>query len=138
MTLILPALANGFGILLVKQFMVSLPDEMLDAARIDGASEFGLFVRVALPLARRGLATLTLLTFLSSWNDFIWPLIVLNDKMMYTLPVGLAVLKGHALWNTPWGQVMAASFMASLPVLIMFILMQRRFISGLQMGAIKG
>lgn len=137
-TLILPALASGFGIFLMKQFMMSLPDEMMDAARIDGASEFGIFWRVALPLARPGLATLTLFTFLSSWNDFIWPLIVLNKKLMYTLPVGLAVLKGHDLWNTPWGHTMAAAFISSLPILLIFVLMQKQFISGLHLGSVKG
>lgn len=136
-TLILPAIASGFGVFLMKQFMMSLPNEMMDAARIDGASEFGIFYRVALPLARPGLATLTLLTFLASWNDFIWPLIVLNKKLMYTLPVGLAVMQGHDLWNTPWGHTMAAAFVASVPVLVVFVLMQRHFISGLHLGAIK-
>jgi ABC-type glycerol-3-phosphate transport system permease component len=136
-TLILPALASGFGVFLMKQFMMSLPDEVLDAARIDGSSEFGLFYRIALPLSRPGLATLGLLSFLGSWNDFVWPLIVLNDKAMYTLPVGLAAMKGFNIWQTPWGYTMAAAFLASAPILVVFSLMQRQLVSGLYLGAVR-
>jgi ABC-type glycerol-3-phosphate transport system permease component len=136
--LIIPQLASGFGIFLMKQFMTSLPDELIDAARIDGCSEGRIFWFIALPLARPGVATLVILSFLATWNDFTLPLIVMNKETMYPLSVGLALLKGYSLWNTPWGQLMTAAFLASLPMIVIFLLMQRQFISGLHLGAVKG
>jgi ABC-type glycerol-3-phosphate transport system permease component len=135
--LFIPQLANGFGIFLMRQFMTMISDELLDSARIDGCSEFGIFWRIAAPLARPALATLAILSFMRAWNDFVWPLIVLKDKEMFTLPVGLAIMRGYSIWKVPWGEVMAASFIASVPILLIFLLMQRHFIGGLQVGSVK-
>jgi multiple sugar transport system permease protein len=135
--LILPFLAGPFGVFLMRQFMQSIPDELLEAARIDGASEYYIFWRIALPLAGAALATLAILTFLGSWNAFIWPLIVATDDRMYTLPVALATFS-VGQYSADYGLLMAGSVALVIPVLIVFLLLQRFFIEGIAMTGIKG
>ncbi len=135
--LIVPGMAPAFGIFLMRQFMVnSVPTEILDAGRIDGSSEFGLFFRLVLPLARPAIGALTIFTFLGSWNSFIWPLIILRSADKYTLPIGLQNLLG--LYNQEYGMILAAAFLVALPIIVLFVLMQRQFIAGLTVGSVKG
>ncbi|MEW6445512.1 MAG: carbohydrate ABC transporter permease [Pseudomonadota bacterium] len=133
---LVPMLASIFGIFLVRQYAQNIPDAMLDAARLDGAGEFRLFWSVVLPMLRPILATLALFTFMGSWNDFMWPLIVLSDGAMHTLPVALANLSGEHMQDTEL--MMAASTLTVLPVLIVFLILQRQYIAGLTQGSLKG
>jgi multiple sugar transport system permease protein len=133
---IIPTLASIFGIFLVRQYALSFPDELLDAARIDGASELRIYWSVVLPTIRPILATLAIWTFLSTWNDFMWPLIVLSDESRYTLPVALANLVGEHAQDTEL--MMAGSVLTVLPVLIVFLVLQRYYIQGITMGSVKG
>ena len=133
---ILPTTASIFGIFLMRQFMLSIPDDLLDAARIDGASELRIYWSVVLPLARPILVTLALFTFMATWNDFMWPLIILTDESKYTLPVGIAVLSGEHAQDIEL--MMASSVLTVLPVLLLFVFLQRYYISGLMVGSVKG
>lgn len=132
----IPALASVFGIFMIRQFALSIPDDLLDAARIDGAGEFEIFWTIVLPVLRPILVTLATFTFLSTWNDFMWPLIVLSDDAKYTLPVALANLSGEHVQDTEL--MMAGSVLTVLPVLAMFLAMQRSYIRGIMMGSVKG
>lgn len=133
---VLPAAAGIFGVFLVRQYALSIPDELLEAARIDGAGELRIFVRIVLPVLRPILVTLAVLSFLGSWNDFLWPLIVLTDQSMYTLPVALATLsREHAQDNE---LMMAGAVLTVLPVLVLFLALQRYYIRGILMGSLKG
>ncbi len=135
--LIVPSLASAFGIFWMRQFIAgSVPDEMLQAARVDGCGHFGLYWRFVVPLSRAGLGTLALLTFLSSWNDFIQPLIILKDPNKFTMPIMLALLQNQ--YGTDLVLVMCAATLATIPILILFMFMSRQFISGLTAGALKG
>ncbi len=139
-TLIFPFMAPAFGIFMMKQFMANIPSELLDSARIDGSQEFGIYWRIVLPLLRPALGALTVYTFLGSWNNFLWPLIVLRDMSHYTLPVGLAtlvVLLANATRKIEYGLILAGSTLVSLPVIMLFLLMQRQFIAGLTLGSVK-
>jgi multiple sugar transport system permease protein len=133
--LIIPSVFSAYGVFLMRQTIKTLPGELTDAALIDGCSQFGVYWRVILPLSKPGLAVLGIFTFVASWNDFFWPLIVLNDPNMYTLQVGLPTLQGQ--W-TDYGLVMAASTIAALPTIIVFLVFQRYFVQGVTIGAIKG
>jgi multiple sugar transport system permease protein len=133
---IFPSMATIFGIFLIRQFMLSIPDELLDAARIDGADEFRIYWSIVMPLARPVLVTLAIFTFMSSWNDFMWPLIVLTDDTKYTLPVAVANLVGEHVQDTEL--MMASSVLTVLPVLILFLALQRHYIAGIMMGSVKG
>jgi len=133
---ILPSMATIFGIFLIRQFMLSIPDELLDAARIDGAGEFRIYWSIVMPLARPVLVTLAIFTFMSAWNDFMWPLIVLTDDAKYTLPVAVANLVGEHVQDTEL--MMASSVLTVLPVLILFLALQRHYIAGIMMGGVKG
>lgn len=136
--LIIPFMAPAFGIFLMKQFMASIPSELLDSGRIDGASEFGIYFRIVLPLLKPALGALTVFTFLGAWNNYLWPLVVLRDMNRYTLPVGLATLVGlGAGTKTEYGMILAGATLVTIPVVTIFILMQRQFISGLTLGSIK-
>jgi multiple sugar transport system permease protein len=133
---ILPSLAGIFAILFVRQATLSIPDEMLDAARLDGAGEGRIFVSIVLPLIAPITVTLALFMFLGSWNDFLWPLIVLADQHKYTLPVAVAAIaREHAADGE---LMMAASVVTTLPVLALFLALQRYYITGLLGGSIKG
>jgi multiple sugar transport system permease protein len=135
--LILPFLATAFGVFLMRQFMLSIPDELLEAARIDGASELRIFWQVVFPLATPALATLGILSFLGSWNSFFWPLIIATDDDMFTLPVALATF-ATGQYQAEHGLLMAGSVVIILPVLIVFILLQRLFTEGIATTGIKG
>jgi ABC-type glycerol-3-phosphate transport system permease component len=136
--LIIPFMAPALGIFLMKQYMSAIPNELLDAARIDGATEFGIFWRVVLPLLRPGLATLGIITFLGSWNSFIWPLVMIRRETMMTLPIGLQSLTENVPGKErDFGMIMAAATLVAVPVIIVFLFLQRQFISGLLSGSVK-
>ena len=132
----LPSLATVFGIFLIRQFMLSIPQELLEAARIDGASELRIYWSVVMPLARPILATLATFMFMTTWNDFMWPLIILSDQRHYTLPVALANLAGEHAQDVE--MMMAGSVVTVLPVLLLFVFLQRYYIAGLMAGSVKG
>lgn len=134
--LILPSAIQVFGIFLMRQFLASIPDEILESARMDGASEFRILRSVIFPIAAPGMATLAIFTFLGAWNDFLWPLIVTNTDAVRTLPVGLALLARKNTVN--WGDSMAGTALAAAPMILVFLLLQRRFIEGLTAGSVKG
>lgn len=133
---IIPGMASIFGIFLIRQYALSIPDDMLDAARIDGASELRIYWEVVVPGILPILATLAIWTFLSTWNDFMWPLIVLSDQAHYTLPVALANLSGEHVQDTEL--MMAGSVLTVIPVLAVFLFLQRYYIQGVMAGAVKG
>lgn len=132
---IIPGLASIFGIFLVRQYALSIPDDLLDAARMDGASELRIFWSVVLPVIRPILATLSIWTFLAAWNDFLWPLVVLSDSRRYTLPVALAGLVGEHVQDTEL--MMAGAVVTVVPVLIVFLALQRYYIRGVTAGSVK-
>lgn len=134
--LIVPFAVSAYGIFLLRQYMVSVPGELLDAARIDGSSEMGIFWRIAMPLVKPGLGVVAILFFTMAWNDFIWPLIVLSKTALYTLPLGIATMFGP--YEIQYGTIMAGSFLSTVPIVIVFLAMQRQFVSGLTVGALKG
>jgi multiple sugar transport system permease protein len=133
---IIPGLASIFGIFLVRQYALSIPDEMLDAARVDGASEFRIFRSIVVPGIMPILATLSIWTFLATWNDFMWPLIVLSDSSHYTLPVALANLTGEHVQDTEL--MMAGSVLTVIPVMVVFLFLQRYYMQGVMAGSVKG
>jgi multiple sugar transport system permease protein len=133
---LVPWLANIFGIFLVRQFCLSIPTEMIEAARVDGASEWMIFRRIVLPTLKPVLVTLALFVFLGSWNDFMWPLIVLADQDLYTLPVALAALSREHVQDNEL--MMAGSVVTVLPVLVLFLVLQRHYLDGLLAGSVKG
>jgi ABC-type sugar transport system, permease component len=133
--LVVPSLVSVFGIFMMRQFMQAIPDELLDAARMDACGELRVFALVALPLSIPGVATLSIFTFMDAWNAFLWPRIVTSSEIMYTLPVGLAQLQGRNTSN--WSLIMAGTVLAALPMIAVFLAMQRKFIEGLTAGAIK-
>ncbi|CAN5692679.1 carbohydrate ABC transporter permease [soil metagenome] len=133
---IIPGMASIFGIFLIRQYALSIPDDMLDAARIDGASELTIYWKVVVPGILPILATLAIWTFLATWNDFMWPLIVLSDASHYTLPVALANLSGEHVQDTEL--MMAGSVLTVLPVLAVFLFLQRYYIQGIMAGSVKG
>ena len=132
---LVPSLAGIFGIFLVRQYARSIPDELLEAARMDGAGEFRIFFSVVLPLLTPVLATLAVFAFLGSWNDFMWPLIVLTDGELHTLPVALASLSREHVQDSEL--MMAGAVITVLPVLALFLLLQRYYLQGLTMGGVK-
>lgn len=131
-----PGVMSAFGVFLMKQFMEGIPSELLDAARIDGVSEFGLFWRIAMPLVRPALAALCIFTFLGNWNAFLWPVIITEKMNMRTIPVGLAFFSGEA--GASWELIMAGAAMATIPVLIVFLIFQRQIIKGIALTGLKG
>jgi multiple sugar transport system permease protein len=134
--LIVPAACGALGIFMMRQYIASaIPRDLLDAARIDGCSEFGIYVRIVLPLIGPALGTLGLVTFIASWNNFMGPLIVMRDMEMYTVPLALRALQGTG--QTPWGAICAGSSIAVIPLLVLFALASRRLIEGLTAGAVK-
>jgi multiple sugar transport system permease protein len=133
---IIPGMASIFGIFLIRQYLLAIPDSLLDAARMDGASEFRIYWSLVLPLCRPILVTLGIFTFMGTWNDFMWPLIVLTDSSMHTLPVALANLLGEHVQDTEL--MMAGSVLTVLPVMLLFVVLQRYYIAGIMLGGIKG
>jgi multiple sugar transport system permease protein len=134
--LILPFLVGPFGVFLMRQFLQSIPDDLIEAARVDGAGEFRIFFRVVLPLCRPALATLGILTFLASWNNFLWPLVVASTEDKDTLPVALA-LYSIGQNRTDFGLLLAGAVVVVLPVLIVFLLLQRHFMRGIATTGLK-
>ncbi|MER5490994.1 carbohydrate ABC transporter permease [Streptomyces sp. LE64] len=136
--LVLPFAAGAFGVFLMRQFMQSIPDELLEAARMDGAGEWFIFWRIVMPLVKPALATLTIFTFLGSWNNFVWPLIATNDPDKYTLPVALATFATDPNQSAGSnGMLMAGSFLIVLPVLLVFAVLQRHFTQGIATAGMK-
>ena len=133
---IVPGMAGIFGIFLVRQYARSIPDELLEAARIDGAGEFRIFFQIVLPALKPILVTLAIFSFLASWNDFMWPLIVLSDQSLHTLPVALASLSREHVQDNEL--MMAGSVVTVLPVLLLFLVLQRYYMQGLMVGSVKG
>jgi lactose/L-arabinose transport system permease protein len=132
---ILPFLANALGVFYMRQVFLSLPSSLLDAARVDGAGEVRIFFQIALPLVRPALAALALILFLNAWNDYLWPLLVLSQKEMYTAPVALGTLIG--LTRVSWGGIMVGSALMTVPFLLLFLFLQRYFVAGITAGAVK-
>ncbi|MBI4941134.1 MAG: carbohydrate ABC transporter permease [Actinobacteria bacterium] len=131
-----PWLASAFGIFLMRQFFLSLPTELEDAARIDGCSTFGVFWRIVLPLARPALATLAIFTLLGSWNDLVWPLVAINDESSYTIQLGLANFQGTR--RTQWSLLMSGNVVATLPLVLAFLFAQRQFVATMTFSGLKG
>ena len=134
--LIVPGLASAFGTFLLRQFFLSIPRELEEAAFIDGCSRFGVLWRIILPLSKPALATLAIFTFMIVFNDFIWALIVLNTEEMYTVQLGLAIFRDR--YATEWGNLMAGSVVATLPILLVFFFAQKYFIQGITLSGLKG
>jgi multiple sugar transport system permease protein len=134
--LILPGIGSVFGIFMLRQFMHAVPEEILEAARIDGCSEFRIFYGIMLPLCRPILATLAIFSFIGAWNEFFWPLIIMLREDMQTLPVALANLNGQ--FNTDWGLLMSGSVLVVIPVILVFLLAQKHYIKGIAAGGVKG
>lgn len=133
--IIIPFSVGAFGVFLMRQFIITIPSELIDAARIDGCSEFGIYYRIILPIIKPALGALTIYSFLGSWNGYLWPLIVLRDDQKYTLPIGLANLVGT--YRQEYGMLMAGTLISLLPIVILFLAMQREFIQGITLGSVK-
>ena len=135
--LILPALFGGFGVFLMRQYFLGLPKDLEESAKIDGCNLFQTFFKIALPLALPTIATLAIFTFVTSWNSFMWPLILTNTESMRTLPVGLAIYKGSFRQLTLWGNLLACSVICTVPVIGVFLLGKKYFISDILQGGVK-
>ena len=134
--LVIPGLTSAYGIFLMRQFMFTVPDELIDAARIDGASELTIYWRIVIPLVKPALATLGTFTFIGAWNNFLWPLLVLNSRELFTLPLGINSLRSLYADNT--NLLMAGTAVSVIPMLIVFIFLQRYFIRGIALTGLKG
>jgi len=134
--LILPGIMTGFGVFLMKQFFEGVPDDYLEAARIDGVGEFTIFIRIALPLVTPALSALAIFTFLGNWTAFLWPLIVSSSAELFTVPVGLASFSGE--FQSDWELIMTGAALATLPTLLVFLILQRYIIRGVVLGGLKG
>lgn len=131
-----PGMMSAFGVFLMRQFMESVPDDLLDAARIDGMSEFRLYWSVALPLVKPAIATLAIFNFIGDWNAFLWPLIVSGTAKMYTLPVGLAYFSSENMMR--WEMIMTGSTLSTLPLIIVFLIFQKQIVKGIALSGLKG
>ncbi|WP_428939278.1 carbohydrate ABC transporter permease [Fontivita pretiosa] len=136
--ILVPGAVSVFGMFLFRQAMLAVPDELLHAGRVDGCSELRLWWEVALPIVRPMIGAFTLLAFLGNWNSFLWPQIILQDELKYTLPIGLANMIGMPQFETQYGVLMAGTLLSILPVVVLFFVLQRDFIAGLASGAMKG
>ncbi|MEA2531710.1 MAG: arabinooligosaccharide transport system permease protein, partial [Thermomicrobiales bacterium] len=128
--------AQAIGIFLVRQQLLGVPNELLEAARIDGAGEWAIFTRLIVPLAQPVIAVMGILFFTSSWNDYLWPLIIITTDEKFTISLGLPSLIGP--YSQEYGAVMSGSFLGTLPIMLIFLIFQRRFIEGIMAGALKG
>lgn len=135
--ILMPGMISAFGVFVMRQFIANIPDELLDAGRIDGVSEFGLFWRICLPLSRPAVAVVAIFTFLGHWNDFLWPLIVINSNNMQTLQVGLSRLTSLET-GSDWGGTMSGAALASIPMLIVFLFFQKQIVNGMRLSGLKG
>lgn len=134
--LILPGVVDAYGIFLLKQYMETIPNEILESAKVDGAGAFRRLWQIVVPLSRPALGTLAIFRFLFVWNDYLWPLVILRDESMYTLTIGIANMQMRQ-GMVVWGSQMAASVLATLPVIVLVLVMQRQFLRGLTVGAFK-
>lgn len=134
--LIVPGMVSVFGMFLFRQSMMQIPDELLQAGRIDGCSEFGIYWNVAMPVSRPMVGAFCLIAFMANWNNFLWPQIILHTSDRYTLPIALTQQVG--LYEQDYGVLLAGTLLSILPVVILFLVLQREFISGLTAGAVKG
>lgn len=128
--------ANPFGTFMMRQFFLTVPDSLIDAARMDGCNTFQIYTRIMLPMAKPALASLAVFTFIFAWGAFLWPLIIINDSAMFPLQVGIALLTGP--YTSQWGQLLAAAILAALPVLTAYLLAQRTFMEGIALSGGKG
>ena len=135
-SVIMPSIFRPFAVFLLVQQMRTIPNDFLDAARIDGANVFQVFVRVALPLCIPSLATLSITTFMESWNDYLWPLLMLSDKNKMTLPIALSTLNGQ--YATEYNVLMAGSLISMIPIIVIYVIAQKQFKYGMMAGGIKG
>lgn len=133
--LMLPVV-NAFGVFLIRQFMVGVPDELIEAARIDGCGDFRIFLQIVIPLIKPVLISLTIFTFITNWNDFLWPLVICTDEKMHTLTLAISALKGN--YSTNYGLVMAGSTLAFMPPFILYLVLQKQFVEGIALSGIKG
>ncbi|WP_049773190.1 carbohydrate ABC transporter permease [Truepera radiovictrix] len=132
---VLPLLASSLGIFFMRQNFLSLPQSLLDAARVDGAGEYRIFFQIALPLVSSAMAALGIILFLTAWNDYLWPLLILTQRDMYTAPVALGTLLG--LTRVSWGGIMVGAVLMTVPFLVLFLFLQRFFVAGITAGAVK-
>lgn len=135
--LIIPGFFGGFGIFMFRQFFLNLPKDLEESSRIDGCNIFETFCKIALPIAIPTIATLSIFTFISSWNSFMWPLIVTNSDNMRTLPVGLAIFKGSFREITIWGDLLACAVICTIPTVLVFLIGKKYFINDLLQGSLK-
>lgn len=135
-SVVLPTLANAFGIFLMRQNLLNFPNALIEAARIDGYGELSIFFRIVMPNLKPALGALGIYMFMSMWNSFMWPLIILGTKDMYNFPVALAMLDG-VVWRKDYGVVMLASSIATLPIMAIFLVFQKQFVAGVMGGAVK-
>ncbi|MGB4406578.1 MAG: carbohydrate ABC transporter permease [Sphaerochaeta sp.] len=133
--ILFPGLMSGFGTFLMKQFFEGVPDDLLDAGRIDGLSEFNIWWKIAMPLVRPALSALAIFSFIGNWNAFLWPLIVVNQVNRYTLPIGLSFFNGE--FQTQWEMVMTGASIATIPVFIIFLIFQRQIVQGIALTGVK-
>lgn len=133
---VLPGLASAFGIFLMRQNMMAFPTSMMEAARIDGYGEISIFFKVVLPNMKPAIGALGIYMFMSMWNNFMWPLIILGTKSMYNFPVALSMLDG-VVWRKDYGVVMLATAIATLPIMVIFLVFQKQFVAGVMGGAVK-
>ncbi len=133
--LIIPAMSGAFGIFLMRQFIMNITDDLIDAAKIDGCNEFTIYRRVILPLIQPALASLAIFTFMAQWNNFVWPLVIIYSSKMRTIPLALSVLNGQ--FGTNFAMVMAGAVVATAPVLVVFIAFQKYFIKGIALTGLK-
>lgn len=136
LAVILPGSAAVFGVFLMRQYLQTLPRELEDAARVDGCGEFRMFWEIILPLCAPAIAALAIFSFVRNWNDFLWPLIVLQKARNYTLTVGVAGLQGE--FSTDYGIIFAGAALAAIPMIVFFLIFQKYFLEGVRMGALKG
>jgi len=136
LAIILPGLISAFGVFLMRQFFHGVPNELLDAARMDGMSEIGIWIRIGLPLTKSAMAALAIFNFIGNWNAYLWPLIIASERSYYTLPVGLSFFRGES--TTEWEKIMTAASLASIPLLSVFIIFQRNIIAGVALTGLKG
>lgn len=134
--IVFPGVITAVGIFLMRQFFDGVPNELLDAARIDGMNEFGIFWRIAVPLVKPAIAALCIFNFIGNWNAYLWPLIIASTREFYTLPVGLSFFRGET--STKWEMIMTGASLATVPLLIVFLLFQRQIIKGIALTGLKG
>lgn len=134
--LIVPAMFSGFGIFMMKQHIATMPDEILEAARIDGANEFSIFHQIVFPMAKNGISSIAIFQFLWAWEDYLWPYLVINTKEKQLLSVGLKMFNGQ--YSTDYGALFAATAVSIVPVLVIYLFFQRQFIAGIASSAVKG